>query len=377
MADRVEHLDVLAREPMVIERPDRAVFAAGYGSGHPALWKSVDHGATWNRVNVGTAEEGDVGNSDVDLAVAPDGALYFVNMTFDIEKKEGTQITVGVSRDSGAHWTWRTLSKNRCDDRPWVRVASDGTAHVIWNDGSGVRHSISRDMGATWTEPARIAPKGGSSHLAVGPNRQIAVRVVPASASGLKFDPGIDQIVVSADGGKTWKTHAAPGERKWSANLADFPPRWVEPIAWDADSKLYSFWTNDHELWLARSADRGETWKTWKLGESKESAYFPYLVAHGKREVACTWFSGRGATLQAHAGLIMLGSDDRPPRLVESAPFQIDAWRRNGTDRDTGGEHLGITFLRRGGFAVVSPIQDIKDHRVGFTWMTFIYSKTP
>jgi hypothetical protein len=73
-------------------------------------------------MNVGTTEEGAVGNSDVDLAVAPDGALYFVNMTYDNEKKEGTQIAVGVSRNSGVHWTWRTLSKNRFDDRPWVGV---------------------------------------------------------------------------------------------------------------------------------------------------------------------------------------------------------------------------------------------------------------
>src|SRR5260370_42400525 len=76
MADRVAYGDVLAREPMVVERPDGAIFVSGYGSGRPALWKSVDHGTTWNRVNVGTPEKGAVGNSDVDLAVAADGTLY-------------------------------------------------------------------------------------------------------------------------------------------------------------------------------------------------------------------------------------------------------------------------------------------------------------
>jgi hypothetical protein len=380
MAASVDHVDVLAREPMVVELPGGGLFASGYGSGHPALWKSFDHGATWNRVDVGTTEDGAVGNSDVDLAVAADGTLYYVNMTYDREKNEGTQIAVGVSRDSGGHWTWRTLSKSRFDDRPWVAVASDGTAHVIWNDGKGVLHSTSRDAGGTWTEPKRIAPKGGSSHLAAGPNRLIAARITPASASGNKFDPAIEQIAVSADGGTSWRMHDAPGERKWSANLADFPPRWVEPVAWDNDSKLYSFWTNDHELWLGRSVNRGETWKSWKVGESKESAYFPYLVGHGRGELACTWFSGRAATIVGHAAMVVVGAGDEPPRFVEATPFQIDAW--NGTlngmpTRVTGGEYLGIAFLRSGGFGVVSPVQNTKDQRLGFTWMRFVYSEQP
>jgi hypothetical protein len=298
-------------------------------------------------------------------------------MTYNREKGEGTQIAVGTSRDLGGHWTWRTLSKNRFDDRPWVAVASDGAAHVIWNDGSGVRHSTSRDAGTTWSEPQRIAQKGGSSHLAVGPNRQIAIRITPASASGKKFDAGVDQVAVSSDGGTTWKMHNVPGERKWSANLAD-SPRWVEPIAWDDDGNLYSFWPNDHELWLGRSVNRGETWKTWKLGESKESSYFPYLVAHGRGELACTWFSGRAEAIAAHASMIVVGSGDNQPRFVEATPFQIDAWERNGSsNRDTGGEYLGIAFLRSGGFGVVSPIQNVKDQRLGFTWMRFAYSERP
>jgi hypothetical protein len=379
MTERVDYVDVRAREPMIVEGADGALFVSGYspslGLGKPSLWKSINHGKTWNRVNVGTEEEGAVGNSDLDLAVAPDGTLYFVNLTVDEKKMEGTRIDVGVSRDAGAHWTWHTLSKKRFDDRPWVAVASDGTAHVIWNDGSGVLYSTSSDSGATWTEPARIAPKGGSSHFAVGPNREIAVRVVPFSAGGSKFDPGVDQIVVSTDGGKTWKTHDAPGKRKWSAD-DDFPPRWVEPVAWDSDGKLYSFWTNDHELWLAQSADRGETWKSWILGESKESAYFPYLVTHGRGELACSWFSARSTALQAHAGMIVIGSD-QTAHFVESSPFQIDALNLNGSDRDTAGEYLGITYLRDGGFAVVSPIENTKDRRYGFTWMRFVYSEKP
>src|SRR2546427_10153311 len=217
VAQRVEHLDVAGREPMVVEHPEGSLFVAGYGpQPRPTLWKSRDRGATWTRVDVGSEAQGAIGNSAVDLTVSRDGTLYFVNMSFDRVALEGTQIAIGVSRDTGATWVWTTLSQTRFDARPWVAVAPDGAAHVIWNDGSGVLHTASRDRGVTWSTPTRIHSQGGSSHLAVGPHGAVAVRIVPLSASGNKFDPGVDLIAVSTDGGTTWQEHSAPGQRDWA-----------------------------------------------------------------------------------------------------------------------------------------------------------------
>ena len=56
VADRVDHVDVLAREPMIVEHPDGTLFVSGYGESAPTLWKSRDHGASWARVNVGTGK---------------------------------------------------------------------------------------------------------------------------------------------------------------------------------------------------------------------------------------------------------------------------------------------------------------------------------
>ena len=206
VVQHVEHLEKLAREPMVVELSDGKLFVSGYDANpemKPNLWRSRDQGRSWDLVNVGKKEDGAIGNSDVDLARGPDDSLYFVTMGFDSKAMAGTHVAVGVSRDGGLTWSWNVISKNRFDDRPWVAVAPDGVAHVIWNDGNGVRHAVSRDRGQNWSIGQRIHDQGGSSHLAVGPHGEVAVRIGPASASGNKFTAGVDLIAVSRDGGKT------------------------------------------------------------------------------------------------------------------------------------------------------------------------------
>jgi len=345
---------------------------SGKRTDEATLWKSRDGGMTWTRVNVGGIASGAAGNSDVDLAVSRDGTLYFVTLVFDSKIREGKQISIGVSKDLGATWKWTLLSKTRFDDRPWVDVAPDGTAHVIWNDGAGVCHAVSQDGGRTWTERERIHPQGGSSHLAVGPNGEVAVRITPASAAGAKYDEGVDLIAVSTDGGMTWRIEAAPGYREWNPHW--FPvPRWVEPLAWDGQGALYSFWTNLKGVWLARSLDQGTTWTTWRLAESPEVAYYPYLVARGEGELAVTWFSGWTGTLQAHVARIDVDDGEAPPRVIEAPPFKPDSWRHNQKwpedpqTPDTAGEYLPILFLRNGDLVVVSPIENWREKRFGFS----------
>ena len=376
----VEHLDRLTREPMVVELSDGTLFVAGYDGDvekSPNLYRSRDRGATWERVNVGSKADGAIGNSDVDLAVGPDNTVYFVQMTYDLKADEGARIAVGTSRDAGATWSWKVLSETRFDDRPWIGVTPDGTAQVIWNDGNGVRYEVSQDRGSSWKERPRINAQGGSSHLAVGPHGEIAVRVTPLSASGNKFTPGVDLIAVSTDGGTTWQKHPAPGERDWSPDEDKGTPRWVEPVAWDADGALYSLWGSQRGVWLARSLDHGETWRNWHIIERDEISYYPYLIARGRGELAATWFSGQDGTLQAHVARIDVGDGKSLPRVIESQPFQIDAWHRqkNPSDpmrRDTGGEYIPVILLHAGGLGVVTTIQNVPEKRSGFKWWKFV-----
>jgi hypothetical protein len=369
---RVDHVDVVAREPMFVEHPGGALFLAGYGGPQPTLWTSRDRGAAWSRVELGEQASG---NSDVDLAVAADGTVYFVTMTYDRQVNEGRGISMGISRDAGATWSWTAVSRSRFDDRPWVEVAPDGTAHLIWNDGGGVKHRVSHDAGRSWVTLPDVHDKGGSSHLAIGPSGEVAVRVTPLSASYNRFDAGVDLIAVSGDGGRSWTKRTAPGERDWGPtwDAKGYTPRWVEPLAFDARGRLYSLWTDKRGVHIVRSTDRGATWTPFADVKTEALAFFPYLAARGDGELAATWFTAAledFGDLRAHLAVIGGGGVVRRAEAwtLESARASEAGGK---VQNDPGGEYLAVAFLRDGTLTVAAPIQNKPAERMGFTFWRF------
>ena len=259
---KIDHLSSLAREPMAAEHPNGSLFVTGYtnGTDSPQLWESKDGGKNWQAVYVGTAEDGAQGNSDVDLLIDEAGNIFLLSMTytklpedldnFDFSTMKGEQITVGVSRDEGQSWDWQFISRGDYDDRPWITATTNGNLHIIWNDGKGVHHRISRDAGESWEERPAVNPQGGSSHMTSGPDGQLAVRVSPMSASGFQMDEGVDLIRLSLDQGESWKDVSLPGTRDWNQDMSGVP-RWVEPLAFDAENNLYAMWSEGSQMKLA------------------------------------------------------------------------------------------------------------------------------
>ena len=377
---KVEVLGSLAREPMFAEHPSGTLFMTGYHNAVtiPQLWKSTDKGETWNKVNVGTKAEGAHANSDADLVIDPDGVIYLLSMKyteippnlpgFDMSKTKGEHIVLGISKDEGKTWKWRYISQNPYDDRPWIEIASDKTVHIIWNDGKGVHYATSRDQGQTWQKRPDIYSKGGSSHFAAGPKGQLAVRISPSSASGHGFDKGVDLLRLSLDFGKTWSEAKLPGNRKWEKNVFKGTPRWVEPIAWDSQGRLYYLWSEGKRLVLGRSADNGKTWETWQIVKNKEVVYFPYLtVTHNK--VACTWVARYQKKVWHNAAIVDLSQ--KKPVIARLAPQQLEIY--SNTRMATGGEYFPIKRLKDGDYGMATVIQNIKNKRVGFTWWRLRY----
>ncbi len=381
----VDHLDLSSREPALLLHRTGALFVAGYGrdddgeiQATPRLWKSDDSGASWHRVDVGSAEHGAVGNSDTSLAEGPDGTIYYASLSFDRAGKQGTAwrgggVSIGVSHDVGRTWRWTALSRNQHDDRPWIAVDEHDAAHVVWNDGEHVYHSMSADHGASWTAPTPIHAGGGSSHMTVGPHGHIAVRITPIGAAGNVYHDHADVVTVSTDGGKSWREHAVPGVRQWLGEEASVP-RWVEPLAWDASDRLYLLWTQADGVRLACSTDQAATWQSWVVERPTDDdiPYYPYLIARGDGELAATWYLGAGVGVKWKAALIRVAGG-RIASLSESDPVSADAWVPSSQEgfprvRTSAGEYTGLAWGPNGSVSVATPIQDADGHRFGFAY---------
>jgi hypothetical protein len=211
-------------------------------------------------------------------------------------------------------------------------------------------------------------------------------------------------MAISTDAGAHWKTSRAPGNRKWGTwaagtahdvrqdGVQEFTgkggatqrccsgndvPRWIEPLAWDGRGRLYYLWTDTTGVWLARSADQGATWTSWKIVESRAPCFYPYLVARGDGELAATWHSGKGDSLRWQAATITVGDATSAPRVLQSQPLELDTFNLgdslhpSGLRREPAGEYLAVMFLGRRGIGVVTPIQAPRSGRVGFSYWQF------
>jgi len=384
--NRIDHIEFLAREPMVRQHPNGTLFVTGYrnSSDSPQLWKSGDMGKTWTLVNVGTPMDGAIGNSDVDLYIDGKGTIFLLSMTYtqlpeklenvDFSTLKGERITIGSSNDEGKSWYWQTISEQDYDDRPWITGTSDGTLHIIWNNTMGIHHAISKDEGQTWQKRPDISPKGGSSFLANGPNGQLAVRVAPLSASAHKMDEGFDLIQLSADYGETWNSVEIPGTRTWTQNLSGVP-RWVEPLAWDSKDNLYALWSEGNDLKLGATTDYGKTWQEHNIISSRDTIYFPYMEMNHDT-ILCTWVSGFKNDIRHNAAILTL--ENGKANLNPLEPKKLDIWSRfqiGAYERSTGGEYFPIIPLQNGNFGMVTPLQNSKAGREGFTWWELVLNE--
>ena len=377
--NKVDHLETLAREPMVAQHPNGDLYVTGYRNDGkvPQLWRSTDQGNHWDLVDVGTFESGAQGNSDVDLMIDAAGNIYLFIMTytqfpdalegFDFSTVKGSQITLGISRDAGKTWRWQHISKKDYDDRPWIASSENGDLHIIWNDGKGVHHSKSSDDGDTWTVQPDVYPKGGSSFLSAGRKGKLAARISPLSASGQQLDESVDLAVISVNNGRSWQEVAVPGKRTWTQDLSGVP-RWVEPLIWDDKDQLWLLWSEGTELKLAVSSDQGNQWQEHLVRNHADTVYFPYMQLTGD-QFLCTWVSGFGDDIQHHAAVLSLENGSLHAAFLE--PRTLNIWSRFAVGErtlDTGGEYFPIIALANGNFGMVTTIQNRKDDQLGFTW---------
>ena len=144
----------------MVRHPSGALFVSGYWDPIPPVYKSVDQGTSWTRVNTGTEADGAAGNSDLDMAVGPDGTLYLLTLMFDRAKYAGAGIRVAVSRDVGATWTkWKIADTPAIPYYPYLVAQSRGELVASWltGKGNGLRANLAQITVLADSQPPRVA----------------------------------------------------------------------------------------------------------------------------------------------------------------------------------------------------------------------------
>jgi DNA gyrase inhibitor GyrI len=118
---------------------------------------------------------------------------------------------------------------------------------------------------------------------------------------------------------------------------------------------------------LGKSSDLGAGWESWEIATDKDMVFFPFMAASGAKELSATWFSAEGG-MGVRVARIGVAADK--PEVMLSELLRFDSWSQteDGLRRDTNGEYAPLLRLKSGQFAVVTPLQDPREDRLGFSF---------
>jgi hypothetical protein len=286
------------------------------------LWRSLDDGKSFEEMGEGEVcslplgleapacppgfghrDPGLDGGGDGDIAADAAGNLYWAGLF-------GTSgpLPFQVSRDKGATWSEpiTIAEKDNSTDREWIDARPDGHLYVTWRDfgtqADPADHLLFRaspDGGATWNDTRIIT----DDHLQ-GP-------IVHDPSSAAVYTPYYDteagvMLARSADEGTTWELlplGVAPATASQGSNGGSH----IFPVAAVDDAgTVYVVWSVDEPaaaplneitfpvVRFAASKDGGHTWSAPRqLSTEGRTAIFPWIAAGAPGRVAVGWYENR------------------------------------------------------------------------------------
>jgi hypothetical protein len=322
----------------------------GLSSGTEA-WKSVDGGlhythlASPNQVsNPTTGTESGVspagGDTDIATASVPNSnGLYNVY----VSSLGGVNTDVSTSKDGGHSWTQNLLSgKFPGQDREWI--AADGQNKVcisyisaagIVLPEAGLHVECSYNAGSTFTQVSdaidllnpgpRLGLKIGNlmidQHSNTGDparNDDIIYQTFSSQTAADQTNPNptgnhIVWMAVSLDGGKHFKNYQVYNHPDITV---DYGHQFVN-VSVDRAGNVYSFFSDNHNLFFMFSTDHGQTWHGKADGTPiqvnappSNTAIFPWSAAGDAGKVDVVWY----------------GTSVYQPGGTESYPYPTTQW---------------------------------------------------
>lgn len=287
------------------------------GTRHDGLWRSIDRGVTWSRVNsfpdvaeaappmpVRAAGETNQhyfqrmpvrGDGIVFVHFAPKGVQGTITGAIYVGVSLMNRTNLFVSRDAGA--TWKAIPGEPTAYRPTrAALARDGMLYVAYGNAPG---PSSMTNGAVWRLDTRSGkwadvtpdpPVSGSrefGYAAVSVDARHPQWVIASSYN--RYHSGGEELFRSTDGGDTWKPIFAGGGRyDYSAAPYVKPTsiHWLFDIEVDPTNSNHAVFTTGYGGWETydlTAADRGQPthWRDFATGIEESVALDMVSPAQG------------------------------------------------------------------------------------------------
>lgn len=229
---------------------------------------------------------------DTDTAFAPVKSSAGTYRIYDASLNLGS-VNVAVSNDDGATFSQTPVQAGLpLDDREWIAAYGADTSLLSYHDIATSNIDILRsdNGGQLYTQKSRVIPdtdykatNNELGNLVIDHRNPSPVAggfwayqsfVAPSTATGSTNDEAF--LGVSGDGGGSWSVKPIPCSTAFGKNGLNhnFPNVSVAP-----DGTLYYAVSNDTNVYVARSADHGDSWTCSGPVSTPKSAIFPWLVA--------------------------------------------------------------------------------------------------
>lgn len=254
---------------------------------------------------------------DIDTAIAPvkDATGHY---RIYVASLNLASINVATSTDDGKTFSQVPLQLGvPVDDREWIAAYGAATSLLTYHDAATNNIDVLRSDsgGGPYLQQGTAIPptdyKASNNELGnivIDHNSPAAFTayqsfVAPSKDPGLLGSAPYDEafVAVSNDGGKTWTDRPVPCSTGHGSLDHQFPNVSVAP-----DGSVVEAWSNDTQVFTARSTDKGATWTcSGAVSTGLKQAVMPWVVA--------------GAT---GTDLVFYGTADAPgPNQLWSAYF--------------------------------------------------------
>jgi len=255
----------------------------GIGGGQSGnLWISKDHGETWETHDYGRNA---LGSGDSFTAIAKDGTIYYTDLYL-------WSSTIDTSKDGGDTWIRNPLATvTRVGDRQWLDMgptvgtlpgAQSETLYLIYNDipqGLVIQRSQWTNRGLLWTMGNNRLPVSTS----VGSRDHFCVDKVDGTVYLPNKEGNNIAIYVSDDGADSFTRYEVLTTDEDVQNI--FIASDV-----DMDGNVYLTWSNQENVYMAVSTDKGADWNIQQVTDTNGTRVFPWITVGEPGRVALTWY---------------------------------------------------------------------------------------